>query len=114
MTQRRCVQPLRGKRFDTRLLKRATKRLCVALEKELDRAERATLVPEKVGILRKQASGRWAIFRPGHEPVEITSGELFRVEAHGELRVTRMEHLYGEGYYSIAGDGMRPANGTRE
>jgi hypothetical protein len=29
------------------------------------------------------------------------SGELFRVEVGGELRVTRMEHLWGEGYYSI-------------
>jgi hypothetical protein len=30
---------------------------------------------EKEGTLRKQPSGRWAVFRPGRDPVEITSGE---------------------------------------
>ena len=34
----------------------------------------------KEGILRMMASGQWAIYRPGRLPVEITSGELFRVE----------------------------------
>jgi hypothetical protein len=33
------------------------------------------------GILEKQPSGRWAIWRPDREPVEISSGELFRVYA---------------------------------
>jgi Domain of unknown function (DUF5348) len=71
---------------------------------------------DKEGILRLQSSGRWAVCRPGHEPLEITSGEPFRVEVDGELRLTRMESLWGEGYYSIDGyplhDGMRAAIGT--
>jgi hypothetical protein len=41
---------------------------------------------EKGGILQLQPSGRWAIVRPGRIPIEITSGELYRVEANGELR----------------------------
>jgi hypothetical protein len=57
---------------------------------------------EKEGILRMQSSGRRAVCRP-HDPVEIMSGELFRIEVNGELRVTRMDHLYGEGYFSIDG-----------
>jgi hypothetical protein len=56
-------------------------------------------------------SRRWAIYRPGRLPVEITSSELFRVEVDGELKLTRME--YDEGYYSIDGyplrDGLRAA-----
>jgi len=91
---------------DTRLFKRTSKRLCVALEKELD-------IADKVGRLHMQLSGRWAIFRPGRDAVEITSGEVFRVEVDGELRATRMEHEWGEGYYSVDGyklrDGMRAA-----
>jgi hypothetical protein len=49
---------------------------------------------DKEGILRMMASGRWAIYRPGRSPVEITSGELFRVEVAGakELQLTRMEY----------------------
>jgi hypothetical protein len=47
---------------------------------------------DKEGILRMQPSGRWAVCRPGRDPVEITSGEVFRVEVVGEMRVTRMEH----------------------
>jgi hypothetical protein len=35
---------------------------------------------EKEGTLCMMASGRWAVYRPGRLPVEITSGELFRVE----------------------------------
>jgi hypothetical protein len=58
------------------------------------------------------ASGRWAIYRPGRLPVEITSGG--RVEVDGELKLTRME--YDEGYYSIDGyplrDGLRAAIGA--
>jgi len=50
---------------------------------------------EKEGILRMQPSRRWTICRPGREPVEITSGELFRVEVNGVLRLTRMEHAPG-------------------
>jgi hypothetical protein len=51
-----------------------------------------------------------------HDPVEIKSGELFRVEVDGELRLTRMEEVWGEGYYSIdlypLRDGMRGAIGA--
>jgi hypothetical protein len=75
---------------------------------------------EKEGTLRMMASGRWAIYRPGHLPHEITSGELFRVEVDGELKVTRMEFrpfrgpmkglqyrgLSGE-YYSVDGYWLR-------
>ena len=68
---------------------------------------------EKEGTLRMMASGRWAVYRPGRLRVEITSGELFRVEVDGELKLTRME--YDEGYYSIDGyplrDGLRAAIG---
>ena len=75
------------------------------------------VMTDKEGTLRMRSSGRWAIVRPGREPVEITSGELFRVEVLGEegLQLTRMEHLYAEGYYSADGyelrDGMRAAIG---
>jgi hypothetical protein len=31
------------------------------------------------------------VCRPGRKPVEINSGELFRVEVDGELKPTRME-----------------------
>src|SRR5262249_19223770 len=50
---------------------------------------------EKEGILRMQSSRRWAMCRPGREPVEITSGEVFRVEVDGKLQVMRMEYDYG-------------------
>jgi hypothetical protein len=46
---------------------------------------------DKRGILSMQSSGRWAIRRPGRDPHEITSGEVFRIEVVGEMRVTRME-----------------------
>jgi len=75
---------------------------------------------EKEGILQMQPSGRWAVVRPGRQPVEITSGELFRVEVNGELKPTRMEFrhftgpmkgrtlrgLHGE-YYSVDGYWLR-------
>ena len=68
---------------------------------------------EKEGTLRMMASGRWAVCRAGREPVEITSGELFRVEVNGVLRLTRMEHTPSSGYFSIDDyelrDGMRAA-----
>jgi hypothetical protein len=69
---------------------------------------------ENEGTLRMMASGRWAIYRPGRLPVEITSGELFRVEVGGELKLTRMEYDHdGRRYYSINGyllrDGLRAA-----
>src|SRR5262245_25125718 len=53
--------------------------------------ERAADMSEKEGTLRMMASGRWAVCRAGREPVEITSGERFRVEFLGEMRLTRME-----------------------
>jgi len=39
----------------------------------------------------------------GKCPVEITSGKLFRIEVPGKdgLHLTRMEHMLGEGYYSV-------------
>ena len=68
---------------------------------------------EKEGILQMQPSGRWAVCRPGREPVEITSGERFRVEFAGKLQLTRME--FRRGYYSVDGyplrDGLRAAIG---
>jgi hypothetical protein len=73
---------------------------------------------DKEGILSMQPSGQWAVCRPGHDPIEITSGEVFRVEVPGEvgLHLTRMEHLHGEGYYSVHGynlhDGLRAAIGS--
>jgi hypothetical protein len=36
---------------------------------------------DKEGILQLQSSGRWAVYRPGRVPVEITSGDLFRVDS---------------------------------
>jgi hypothetical protein len=64
-----------------------------------------------------QPSGRWAVCRPGHEPVEIPAGEVFLLEVpgHRQLQQTRMafrrfEEGYGE-YYSVDGyqlrDGLR-------
>ena len=38
---------------------------------------------EKEGTLRMMASGRWAVSRAGREPVEITSGDLYRIEVAG-------------------------------
>jgi len=74
---------------------------------------------EKEGILRMQSSRRWAVCRPGREPVEITSGELFRVEVDDKLRVRRMEYAHdGRGYYAVDGpelrSGMRAAIGAGE
>jgi hypothetical protein len=74
---------------------------------------------EKEGTLQLQPSGRWAVCRAGESPIEITSGELFRVEVAGELRLTRMEYRHlpgGDGaYYSVDGyplhDGLRAAIG---
>ena len=43
---------------------------------------------------------------------------LFRVEVEGELRLTRMEHLWSKAYYSVDGyklrGGMRAAIGSRD
>jgi len=65
-------------------------------------------MPEKVGILRMQPSRRWAICRPGHDPVEITSGEVFRVEVDGVLQVRRIEYAHdGRGYYAVGGPELR-------
>jgi hypothetical protein len=45
------------------------------------------------GTLRLQPSGRWAVCRPGREPVEIPAGEVFLLEVpgHRQLQQTRME-----------------------
>ena len=72
---------------------------------------------EKEGTLRMMASGRWAVCRAGREPVETTSGERFRIEFLGEMRLTRMEfrHTPRRGYYTVDGyplrDGLRAAIG---
>jgi hypothetical protein len=75
---------------------------------------------EKVGILRMMASGRWAIYRPGRPPVEIRSGDLFRIEVAGakELKLTRMEYdQIDRQFYSIDDyplrDGLRATIGER-
>ena len=55
----------------------------------------------------------------GCAPIEITSGEIFRVEVDGKLEVTHMEFARdGQGggeYYSVdgyhLGDGVRAAIG---
>jgi len=54
---------------------------------------------EKHGVLQMQPSGRWAICLLGHKPIEITSGETFRVEVNGEpeLKPTRMEFWHHSG-----------------
>jgi hypothetical protein len=76
---------------------------------------------DKEGVLRLQPSGRWAVCRPGREPVEITNSEPFRIEVPGyfNLRLTRMEirHIPGQvsggEYYSVAwvSPGRRHARG---
>jgi len=55
------------------------------------------MLSEKEGTLLIQPSGRWAVVRPGRIPVEMTSGELFRVEFNGELKPTRMEFRHFAG-----------------
>jgi hypothetical protein len=75
---------------------------------------------EKEGTLQMQSTGRWAVCRPGQEPVEINAGDVFRIEVPGEagLRRTRMEHMDGEGYFSVNGynlrDGLRAAIGAED
>ena len=74
----------------------------------------------KEGVLRMQPSGRCAICRPGRAPIEITSGELFRVQVDGKLQATRMEYRHSQPaeYYSIDGyqlrDGLRAAIGEKD
>jgi hypothetical protein len=78
---------------------------------------------DNVGVLRMQPSGRWALCRPGHDPVEIAAGDLFRVSVGGDLKTTRIEYLHhaetgGGAYYSVDGydlrDGVRAAIGSGE
>jgi hypothetical protein len=114
-----------------------TQRLAVADDyRERDRgdAQRALHVrrprqsitaSDKEGVLQLQASGRWAVCRQGREPVEITSGHVFRVEAKtrpGVLTLTSMEYRHsgrgGGAYYSVDGfelyNGQRAAFGPRD
>jgi hypothetical protein len=81
---------------------------------------------ENEGTLRMQPSGRFAVCRPGRDPIEITSGDVFRVEVPGaypEMQRTRMEFLHheeggGGEYYSVNGyrlrDGLRAAIGESD
>src|SRR5262249_38596346 len=72
----------------------------------------AIAMSDKEGILRMQPSRRWAVCRTGRDPVEITSGELFRVGVDGGLQVRRMEYAHdGRGYYAV--DGPEPRSGMR-
>jgi hypothetical protein len=71
---------------------------------------------DKDGTLQMQPSGRWAVCRLGHDPVEITSGELYRIEVDGKLQVRRMDYAPGwRGYYAVGGPplcaGMRAVIG---
>ena len=76
--------------------------------------------PDMEGVLQMQRSGRWAVVRPGRDPIEITSGEVFRVEVErvAGLQPTRMEHAHGQGYYAVDGyslrDGLRAALGVED
>lgn len=76
--------------------------------------------PDLAGVLQMQSSGRWAVIMPGCDPMEITSGELFRVEAEGRegLQLTRMEYAHPGGYYAVDGyplrDGLRATLGDGE
>jgi hypothetical protein len=92
----------------------------VLMRDDLARDVQALLPPpprpaDLAGELRMQPSGRWAVCMPGQSPIEITSGELFRVEVEGQegLQLTRMEHAHPGGYYAVAGyplrDGLRAA-----
>jgi len=71
------------------------------------------MTDEREGTLQMTTSRRWAICRPGRLPVEITSGELFRIAVPGrtDLQPTRMEfrHLSSGGgeYYSVDGYELR-------
>jgi hypothetical protein len=75
---------------------------------------------DREGTLQIQPSGRWAVIRPAYSPYEITSGDVFRVEVDGELKITRMEWAHGERgwYYSVDGyqlrDGLRAAIGAKD
>jgi hypothetical protein len=118
----------------TRDFGKASEKLRLALANALGPAGGLRLVrprDENEGTLRMKPSGRWAVCRPGHAPVEITSGEPFRIEVDGELKLTRMEFRHFEGplkgrgyrgqpgeYYSTDGywlrDGLRAAIGSGE
>jgi hypothetical protein len=80
------------------------------------------------GVLQLQLSGRWAIVRPGRVPVELNSGDVFRIEVNGEMKPTRMEFRHFAGpmkgrllrghpgeYHSVDGyllrNGIRAATG---
>jgi hypothetical protein len=76
-------------------------------------------MPDKIGTLCMQPTGRWAVCLPGRVPAEITSGDLFRIEVDGVLRITRMEYEQdgsGGEFYCIDGfelrDGVRAAIGS--
>jgi hypothetical protein len=74
------------------------------------------------GTLKLQPSGLWAVCRPWRPPVQIESGNVFRVDVDGDLKLMQMgyRHFAGGGgeYYSVNGfklrNGLRAAIGTGE
>ena len=58
----------------------------------LAKPEKANMT-DKIGTLRMQPSGKWAVCRPGRAPFEINAGEQFRIETPSGkgLKRTRME-----------------------
>jgi hypothetical protein len=67
-----------------------------------------TAMSEKIRILRIQPSRRWAECWLSCEPVEITSGELFRGGVDGKLQIRRMEYAHeGRGYFTVGGPQLR-------
>jgi hypothetical protein len=59
------------------------------------------------GTLNKMLSGRWAVCRSGRNPIEIMSGDDFRVEVGGKMYPTRMEFDDERGYHSVDGYELR-------
>jgi hypothetical protein len=59
------------------------------------------------GMLNKMQSGRWAVCRSGRNPIEIMSGDVFRVEVAGKMRYTQMLFKDDRGYHSVDGFELR-------
>ena len=61
--------------------------------RSLRRHRKAANMTDKEGTLQLQPSGRWAVDRPGRAPVEITSGDVFRVEVEGAFADVRADAI---------------------